>query len=68
MDDDDEQPRRNRLDDRACDGQCECRCRGQGWEISLNEGRRGNMDSASQSVSHLHAFKLEEWELWMAMD
>lgn len=64
MDDDDEQLRRNRLDDTACDGQYECRCRGQGWEISLSEGRGRNIDS----VSHLHAFKLEEWELWMAVN
>lgn len=26
------------------------------------------MDSASQSLSHLHAFKLEEWELWLAVN
>lgn len=30
------------------------------------------MDSASQSVSrsvsHLHAFRLEEWELWLAVN
>lgn len=28
----------------------------------------GLSQPASQSVSHLHAFKLEEWELWMAVN
>lgn len=34
----------------------------------MKEGEGIWTQPVSQSVSHLHAFKLEEWELWMAVN
>lgn len=33
----------------------------------MKDGEGTWTQPVSQSVSHLHAFKLEEWELWMAV-